>query len=510
MKLRTRLVGMSMALSLVPLIVIALVLFARGLLASGEAGPETGNLSEGLGAGVGGLAGVLLWAGLCSLVVSLVLALWVGRRLSGQLEGATEAIMVESAKAADATEQVLRSTQVLAREQGQQAAAMEEVTTALDDLLAKHNERLELVDEANTLAGTTLDAVSTSTGSIGRMSGALQGIQSSGAEIGRIIKTIDEIAFQTNILALNAAVEAARAGEAGAGFAVVAEEVRNLAQRSAEASRESRRKLDEAVQRSAQGVTIGEEVAKALTTIEENARDTRARVAKLMAATNEEEVVIHGATESMRKAGESSRGCEQAGEALSTAVNQLRDVELAQQSVISGLKNVIEGGVGVGTDATANAEQGVAAAEAKKLEFDEHTMGTSERSIDDQHKVLIEIINLLELAKRAGHGRERVVPVLDRLANFVQEHFAFEEDLMQKRQCSSAKRNVEAHRALVNKYAEWRRAYDAEGSPAQVGELHDFLSRWIVGHICRIDTCLRDCKKGLLQRKAAQGSSEMF
>ena len=83
----------------------------------------------------------------------------------------------------------------------------------------------------------------------------MDGIKTSSAEIAKIIKTIDEIAFQTNILALNAAVEAARAGEAGAGFAVVAEEVRALAQRSATAARETAAKIEVALQKSNEGAT---------------------------------------------------------------------------------------------------------------------------------------------------------------------------------------------------------------------------------------------------------------
>src|SRR5258708_3590799 len=101
---------------------------------------------------------------------------------------------------------------------------------------------------------------------------AMDAIKASSDEIAKIIKTIDEIAFQTNILALNAAVEAARAGEAGAGFAVVAEEVRNLAQRSATSARETAAKIEDAIQRSKHGAQISDHVARSLGEIVEKAR----------------------------------------------------------------------------------------------------------------------------------------------------------------------------------------------------------------------------------------------
>jgi len=104
------------------------------------------------------------------------------------------------------------------------------------------------------------------------MIAAMDAIAASSSEVGKIIKTIDEIAFQTNILALNAAVEAARAGESGMGFAVVAEEVRNLAQRSAQAARETSEKIEGAIAKTTQGVNLSGVVAEGLKEIVDNAR----------------------------------------------------------------------------------------------------------------------------------------------------------------------------------------------------------------------------------------------
>jgi methyl-accepting chemotaxis protein len=120
------------------------------------------------------------------------------------------------------------------------------------------------------------------------MMGAMDDIKRSSADIAKIIKTIDEIAFQTNILALNAAVEAARAGEAGAGFAVVADEVRNLAQRCAQAAKETAGKIEDAVQKSAKGADISAKVAKSLEEIVGKARQVDEMAGEVASASQEQ------------------------------------------------------------------------------------------------------------------------------------------------------------------------------------------------------------------------------
>jgi methyl-accepting chemotaxis protein len=99
------------------------------------------------------------------------------------------------------------------------------------------------------------------------MRGAMNDVKSANSEVSKIIKTIDEIAFQTNILALNAAVEAARAGEAGLGFAVVADEVRNLAQKSAESARDTANRIQTAIERSERGTQLSEQMAENLKSV---------------------------------------------------------------------------------------------------------------------------------------------------------------------------------------------------------------------------------------------------
>jgi methyl-accepting chemotaxis protein len=120
------------------------------------------------------------------------------------------------------------------------------------------------------------------------MQESMAGIKAASDEVTKILKTIDEIAFQTNILALNAAVEAARAGEAGAGFAVVAEEVRALAQRSAQAAKETAAKLDASNTQCGKGVEISADVARNFETIQQHVRRLDSLVAEIATASAEQ------------------------------------------------------------------------------------------------------------------------------------------------------------------------------------------------------------------------------
>ncbi len=145
-----------------------------------------------------------------------------------------------------------------------QASAIEQISSSMEELTSMVGQNADHARMASGLSEQSHKDAQDGTQAMTRMSEAMEHIKTSTDRTSRIIRTIDEIAFQTNLLALNAAVEAARAGESGKGFAVVAEEVRDLAQRSAEAARETSEMIEEAVANTDQGVRITTEVGKTL------------------------------------------------------------------------------------------------------------------------------------------------------------------------------------------------------------------------------------------------------
>jgi hypothetical protein len=159
------------------------------------------------------------------------------------------------------------ASQSLAEGAGEQAASLQETSSSLEQLSTMTERNTENSIQADDLARQARVAADKGVGDMQAMSTTMAAIKVSSGDIAKIIQAIDEIAFQTNILALNAAVEAARAGEAGLGFAVVADEVRNLAQRSAEAAKETANKIEGALTNTAQGYEISLKVAETLNEI---------------------------------------------------------------------------------------------------------------------------------------------------------------------------------------------------------------------------------------------------
>ncbi|MGM0508431.1 MAG: methyl-accepting chemotaxis protein [Fusobacteriota bacterium] len=169
----------------------------------------------------------------------------------------------------NASAQVAEGGEDLAEASNEQAASIQETSSNLEETTSIINTNKDNVKEAAKLSGSAKNAAKEGNKEMEKMLVAMKEIRESSDEISKIIKTIDDIAFQTNILALNAAVEAGRAGDAGSGFAVVAEEVRNLAARSAEAAKDTTEMIEDSVDRSSRGMKIAKNVDRALDEIQE-------------------------------------------------------------------------------------------------------------------------------------------------------------------------------------------------------------------------------------------------
>jgi len=178
---------------------------------------------------------------LAAVLLVLAMSRGIARPLKMMIEGLSSA--AEQVNAGSA--QLAASSQALAEGASEQAASIEETSASIEELSSMTRANADNAGEARSMMGTTSEIVDKVNRHMGDMAAAIAEINKSSKETGKIIKTIDEIAFQTNLLALNAAVEAARAGEAGAGFAVVADEVRNLAMRAAEAAKNTARLIED-------------------------------------------------------------------------------------------------------------------------------------------------------------------------------------------------------------------------------------------------------------------------
>ena len=233
------------------------------------------------------LVGLILAA-----VISIGSGILIVRGINRVLSATSQTLTQGSMQVAAASGQVSSASQSLAEGSSEQAASLEEISSSLEELSSTTKHNAENASAAKNSADEARTAAERGSSEMEKMQNAMQAIRQSSSDISKILKTIDEIAFQTNILALNAAVEAARAGEAGAGFAVVADEVRTLAQRCAVAAKETADKITEATSRSEQGVELSVLVGTCLTQILEKARQVDALVAQVSTASTEQSAGI--------------------------------------------------------------------------------------------------------------------------------------------------------------------------------------------------------------------------
>jgi len=227
------------------------------------------------------------------------------RKAIGELRHSAAEILEGSRQLAGASGQIASSSQSVAQGASQQAATLEETSSSATEITAVTRKNAENTRSMAGLMSETARLVEHANHSLDEMVQSMKEINGSSEKISRIIRVIDEIAFQTNILALNAAVEAARAGEAGMGFAVVADEVRNLAQRSAQAARDTALLIEESIAKSNGGSARLDQVAASIRQITASASQVKTLVDEVDVGSQEQ-----------------ARGIEQ----IATAVGQMQQV----------------------------------------------------------------------------------------------------------------------------------------------------------------------------------------
>ncbi len=208
----------------------------------------------------------------------------INRNLSNTLTQIHQA----SDQVAGGSDQVSSGAQALSQGATEQASSIEELSATITEISAQIKQNADNAQTADTLSSEAGAGVAESNQKMQQMIVAMGEITNTSNQISRIIKTIDDIAFQTNILALNAAVEAARAGAAGKGFAVVADEVRNLSQKSAEAAKNTTALIESAITAIANGTKIADEAAKSLEVVVEKAGVVGEKIGEIARASDEQ------------------------------------------------------------------------------------------------------------------------------------------------------------------------------------------------------------------------------
>jgi methyl-accepting chemotaxis protein/methyl-accepting chemotaxis protein-1 (serine sensor receptor) len=258
---------------------------------------------------------------------------YVVRSLVQTLTGMVNNLKSGAEQVTSASTQVSASAQTLSQGSTEQAASLEETSASMEEMASMTRKNAENSQQAAHLMGEVDRVVGGSNKALGDMTISMASIGESSNKVAKIIKTIDEIAFQTNILALNAAVEAARAGEAGMGFAVVADEVRNLAQRSAQAAKDTAALIEESIAKSQEGQAKVTVVAQSIAAITDSVGKVKGLVTEVSEASRQQTQGIDQvaqAVSQMEKVTQSSAASAEESAAASEELNAQAESTMAE------------------------------------------------------------------------------------------------------------------------------------------------------------------------------------
>ena len=277
-----------------------------------------------------------------TLLVGVAMAFFMVRWIKTRLRSAIRDLEEAAGQVSRASSHIATASQDLASGASEQAAALEETSASSEEVNSMARKNAENSRQASNTVRDSAAGVEAAGKALEGMVQAMDQISESSGKVGRIIKVIDEIAFQTNILALNAAVEAARAGEAGLGFAVVADEVRNLAQRSAQAAKDTAALIEESIERSTSGKSSVEVVAAAIRGITAGSGKVRELVEEVGTGSEEQARGIEQIAKVVVQMEQMTQKTAANAEESAAAAQQLSAQTATLQSIVRDLSELIE------------------------------------------------------------------------------------------------------------------------------------------------------------------------
>jgi len=293
---------------------------------------------------------LLITFAIAGVILGIIMAVIITRGITRPINNIIANLTNGAEQVNSASEQVASSGQSLAEGTSEQASAIEETSSSLEEMASMTKQNADNAGQANNLAREASDAAVRGTNAMGQMASAMEDIKKSSDETAKIIKVIDEIAFQTNLLALNAAVEAARAGEAGKGFAVVAEEVRNLAQRSAEAAKNTSALIEGSQKNADNGVRVTDELKGILGEITDGNKKVTDLIAEVSSASSEQSQGISQLNEAISQMDQVTQQNAANAEESASAAEELSAQAEQLLTVVADLESVVHGAAAHGKD----------------------------------------------------------------------------------------------------------------------------------------------------------------